>query len=77
VRGSRSRCCGCCCSPLAERAISEPPTENYNPSLGDDVASGGDVNGDGIDDLVVTAVGTVSGDEDGGRAYLYLGGEFE
>lgn len=57
--------------------ISEPQTGGDNPSLGDDVASAGDVNGDGVDDMVVTAPGSVFGDEEGGRVYLYLGGEFE
>jgi len=41
--------------------------------LGYAVASGGDVNGDGFDDIVVGAPGNAVGDEDGGRAYLLLG----
>jgi hypothetical protein len=41
--------------------------------LGYAVASGGDVNGDGFDDIVAGAPGNGVGDEDGGRAYLLLG----
>jgi len=44
-------------------------------SFGDSVASAGDVNGDGYDDVVVGAPGyTTGGGESVGKAFLYLGG---
>ena len=41
--------------------------------LGNSIASAGDVNGDGYDDVVVGAPGYDNGEENEGRAYLYLG----
>lgn len=42
--------------------------------LGYGVASGGDINGDGYDDILAGAPGHVTGGLDGGRVYLILGG---
>lgn len=42
--------------------------------FGISAATGGDVNGDGYDDVIVGAAGSDSMGTDGGRAYLYLGG---
>ena len=41
--------------------------------FGKSVASAGDVNGDGYDDLIVGAYGNDDGGFDGGKAYVYLG----
>lgn len=41
--------------------------------LGISVASAGDVDNDGYDDLIVGATGNDAGGEDAGRAYVYLG----
>lgn len=49
------------------------PTDQSGAAFGFDVAGGGDVDGDGFDDVVVTA-GYADGDVGfEGRAYLYLG----
>ncbi|MBZ0266877.1 T9SS type A sorting domain-containing protein, partial [bacterium] len=42
--------------------------------LGTSVASAGDVNGDGYDDVIVGANGSDAGGGNAGRAYVYLGG---
>ena len=42
-------------------------------NFGISVASAGDVNGDGYDDVIVGASGYSNGETDEGRAYLYLG----
>jgi hypothetical protein len=41
--------------------------------LGTDVAAAGDVNGDGFDDVIVSAPYFTAGQSDEGRAFLYLG----
>lgn len=43
-------------------------------SLGYGTASGGDVNGDGYQDVLVGAIGNIIGDEFGGAVYLIFGG---
>lgn len=43
--------------------------------LGTAVAAAGDVNGDGLDDLLIGAIGVDGGGVDSGAAYLLLGGE--
>jgi len=47
------------------------------PELGYGVSSGGDVNNDGYDDVLVNAPGTFSSVNEGGSVFLFLGGEFE
>jgi len=42
--------------------------------FGSSVASAGDVNGDGYDDVIVGASGNDAGGVDAGRAYIYFGG---
>ncbi|MDH5527647.1 MAG: FG-GAP-like repeat-containing protein [Nitrospirota bacterium] len=52
------------------------PGQNDYDYTGTQVASGFDVNGDGFDDLVVTAYGyDAPGAADAGRVYLYFGGD--
>jgi hypothetical protein len=48
----------------------EAPADNY----GDQVASGGDLNGDGCADLVIVASHNDLGGTDAGKVYVYLGG---
>lgn len=48
-------------------------SEDRGEALGYGTASGGDVNGDGFDDVVVGAPGHVVGDEHGGISYLLFG----
>ncbi|UJR85673.1 FG-GAP repeat protein [Sandaracinus amylolyticus] len=50
-------------------AENEPDTRRGYDSIGRSIASGSDVNGDGIDDLVLAATSA----PDGGRGYLWLG----
>jgi len=45
-----------------------------NALLGGTVASAGDVNGDGYDDVIVGAYGFTTGQTGEGRAFVYLGG---
>jgi hypothetical protein len=49
--------------------------EQADAWYGNAVASAGDVNGDGLADVLVGAVAYDSGSEDGGKAFLYVGGE--
>ena len=50
--------------------------EDYEGGFGDNAASVGDVNGDGLDDVVIAAQGwNGDGGLVEGRAYLFLGGE--
>ena len=51
--------------------------ENTNDQAGFSVAGGGDVNGDGIDDLLIGANLNDSNGEDAGKAYLLFGGRLE
>ncbi len=46
---------------------------NNNDILGVSVSLGGDVNGDGYDDIIAGAVGASIGGVDNGQAYLFLG----
>jgi hypothetical protein len=48
-------------------------TENFGDNLGFSVASAGDTNGDGIDDLLVGARGNDARGIQAGQAYLFLG----
>lgn len=48
-----------------------------NDRLGRSVASGGDVNADGYDDILVTAPGDFIGDVEGGRAFLVFGSDLD
>ena len=48
--------------------------EDANDYAGYDVASAGDVNGDGYDDLLIGANGDDDGGSDAGQTYLILGG---
>jgi hypothetical protein len=48
-----------------------------NDRLGRSVASGGDANADGYDDILVTAPGDYIGDVEGGRAFLVFGSELD
>lgn len=47
------------------------------PRLGYAASSGGDVNRDGYEDVLVSAPGSGIGDAHGGNVLLFLGGEFE
>jgi hypothetical protein len=47
--------------------------EDYGDQFGSAVASAGDVNGDGYDDVIVGAIGF--GSNERGKAYLYLGSQ--
>jgi hypothetical protein len=49
------------------------PTDQYRAYFGFSVASAGDVNGDGYDDVVIGAVEADNDAVDEGAAYLYLG----
>jgi hypothetical protein len=51
--------------------------ENANDEAGFSVAGGGDVNGDGVDDLLIGAYLSDSNGEDAGKAYLFFGGHLE
>jgi hypothetical protein len=48
--------------------------EAADDNLGWSVAAAGDVDGDGIDDVIIGAVYNDSGGKDAGRAYIYRGG---
>ena len=48
-------------------------SEQYGGGMGSAVAAAGDVDGDGFGDVVVGAYGYDNGDDNGGRAYLYMG----
>lgn len=47
--------------------------ENWGDEFGSALASAGDLNGDGYDDVVIGAHGFPSGDGPSGKAYLYAG----
>ncbi len=60
------------------QALAEAQTdllaEAADDNFGWSVAGAGDVNGDGIDDLIVGAIYNDSAAKDAGKAYVYLGG---
>jgi hypothetical protein len=60
-------------SGLKKTASWTAESDQANAAFGYSVASAGDVNGDGFDEVVVGAFAYVSGQFIGGRAYLYLG----
>ena len=47
--------------------------QNERDFLGQEVSGGGDVNGDGLDDLIVTASGNVDGGDNAGAVYVIYG----
>jgi hypothetical protein len=47
--------------------------EHLGQSLGRRLSSGGDVNGDGLQDMIIDAGGSVIGDDFGGESYLRFG----
>lgn len=51
--------------------------EQASDDLGYGASSGGDANGDGYDDMLVTATSNVIGDADGGSVVLILGGPLD
>jgi hypothetical protein len=59
---------------LSNRALVSPKGAVANDELGTAVASAGDVNGDGYDDVIAGAPKNDSGGQDAGRAYILLGG---
>ncbi|HEX7077629.1 MAG TPA: PKD domain-containing protein [Candidatus Eisenbacteria bacterium] len=58
----------------AGRMLLAPGGEADGDQFGISAASAGDVNGDGLDDVIVGAWTNDAGGQDAGRAYLYLGG---
>jgi hypothetical protein len=60
---------------LADTAAWTAEGDQELAAFGACVASAGDVNNDGYDDIVVGAPGYDNGESDEGRAYLYLGSE--
>ena len=59
---------------LTSRSLLEPKGAVTNDQLGLSVASAGDVNGDGYDDVIVGAPNNDAAGTDAGQAYLYFGG---
>ena len=62
-------------SPALELSLADHSLvgENPNDHAGISVSSAGDVDGDGLDDLLVGAFGNGDGGSDAGKAYLVLG----
>ena len=60
-------------SGLATSAAWTAESDQADALFGYSVASAGDVNGDGYSDVVVGAYGYDNGQNEEGRAYLYLG----
>lgn len=67
-----------CAAPKAASAsfvtLTAPTGEAASDQFGGSVANAGDVNHDGVDDVIVGARGNDVGGPAAGRAYLYLGG---
>ncbi len=54
-------------------AAAQLESDQGNAKLGSSVAGGGDVNGDGYDDVIVGAEGYNAGESDEGAAFVFLG----
>jgi hypothetical protein len=53
--------------------LGEPPVTQEEDLFGEVVASAGDANGDGLDDILIAASNNNAGGTRAGRAYLFLG----